>query len=29
MSEWMDNQDVCQALKISPRTLQTLREIQW
>ena len=25
MSEWMDNQDVCQALKISPRTLQTLR----
>ena len=26
MSEWMDNQDVCQALKISPRTLQTLRD---
>ena len=25
MSEWMDNQDVCQALKISPRTLQNLR----
>ena len=24
MSDWMDNQDVCQALKISPRTLQTL-----
>ena len=26
MSNWMDNQDVCQALKISPRTLQTLRD---
>ena len=26
MSEWMDNQDVCQVLKISPRTLQTLRD---
>ena len=26
MSGWMDNQDVCQALKISPRTLQTLRD---
>ena len=26
MSDWMDNQDVCQALKISPRTLQTLRD---
>ena len=26
MSEWMDNQDVCQALKVSPRTLQTLRD---
>ena len=25
MSDWMDNQDVCQVLKISPRTLQTLR----
>ena len=25
MSEWMDNQDVCQALKISPRTLQDYR----
>ena len=25
-SDWMDNQDVCQALKISPRTLQTLRD---
>ena len=26
MSEWMDNQDVCHALKISLRTLQTLRD---
>ena len=26
MSDWMDNQDVCQALKISPRTLQSLRD---
>ena len=26
MSNWMDNQDVCQALKISPRALQTLRD---
>ena len=26
MSEWMDNQDVCHVLKISPRTLQTLRD---
>ena len=26
MSDWMDNQDVCQALKISPRTLRTLRD---
>ena len=26
ISDWMDNQDVCQALKISPRTLQTLRD---
>ena len=26
MSDWMDKQDVCQALKISPRTLQTLRD---
>ena len=25
MSDWMDNQDVCQALKISPRTLQDYR----
>jgi len=26
MSEWMDNEDVCLLLKISPRTLQTLRD---
>ena len=26
MSDWLDKQDVCQALKISPRTLQTLRD---
>ena len=25
-SEWLDNQDVCQILNISPRTLQTLRQ---
>ena len=25
-SEWLDNQDVCMLLKISPRTLQTLRD---
>ena len=24
--EWMDNQDVCRMLNISPRTLQTLRD---
>jgi protein-tyrosine phosphatase len=24
--KWMDNQDVCQLLNISPRTLQTLRD---
>jgi DNA-directed RNA polymerase subunit F len=24
--EWMDNQDVCKLLNISPRTLQTLRD---
>ena len=24
MNEWMDNQDVCRMLNISPRTLQTL-----
>ena len=26
LSRWMDNQDVCQQLRISPRTLQTLRD---
>lgn len=26
MSEWMDYQDVCRMLNISPRTLQTLRD---
>ena len=26
MGEWMDNQDVCRMLNISPRTLQTLRD---
>ena len=26
MSEWLDNQNVCQLLNISPRTLQTLRD---
>ena len=26
MSEWMDSQDVCMLLNISPRTLQTLRD---
>ena len=25
LGEWLDNQDVCQMLNISPRTLQTLR----
>jgi hypothetical protein len=25
-SEWLDNQDVCVLLNISPRTLQTLRD---
>ena len=24
LGEWLDNQDVCQILNISPRTLQTL-----
>ena len=24
--EWMDNEDVCRLLNISPRTLQTLRD---
>ena len=26
MTEWMENQDVCEMLIISPRTLQTLRD---
>ena len=26
MSKWMDNQDVCRMLNISPRMLQTLRD---
>ena len=26
LNRWMDNQDVCQQLRISPRTLQTLRD---
>jgi len=26
MKEWLDNQDVCQLLSISKRTLQTLRD---
>ena len=26
LHKWMDNQDVCQYLNISPRTLQTLRD---
>jgi len=26
MKEWLDNQDVCQLLNISPRTLQTFRD---
>ena len=26
MTEWMDNQDVCPMLNISPRTLHTLRD---
>ena len=26
LTRWMDNQDVCQQLRISPRTLQTLRD---
>ena len=25
-SEWMDNHEVCRRLRISPRTLQTMRE---
>ena len=26
LGEWLDNQDVCRILNISPRTLQTLRQ---
>lgn len=26
LGEWLDNQNVCQILNISPRTLQTLRQ---
>ena len=26
LGDWIDNQDVCQILNISPRTLQTLRD---
>ena len=26
LGDWLDNQDVCQTLNISPRTLQTLRD---
>ena len=26
ISRWMDNQEVCEQLRISPRTLQTLRD---
>lgn len=26
LGEWLDNQDVCQILRIKPRTLQTLRD---
>ena len=26
LGEWLDNQDVCHILNISPRTLQTLRQ---
>ena len=26
LGEWLDNQDACQILSISPRTLQTLRQ---
>ena len=26
LSRWLDNQDVCQQRRISPRTLQTLRD---
>ena len=26
LGDWLDNQDVCQMMNISPRTLQTLRD---
>ena len=26
LGDWLDNQDVCQMLNISPRTLQTIRD---
>jgi hypothetical protein len=26
LGEWLDNQDACQILNVSPRTLQTLRQ---
>ena len=26
LGDWLDNQDVCQMLNISPRSLQTLRD---
>ena len=26
LGDWLDNQDVCQMLNVSPRTLQTLRD---
>ena len=26
LGEWMDNQEICDRLRISPRTLQTLRD---
>ena len=26
LSQWLDNEDVCRRLRISPRTLQTLRD---
>ena len=28
LSRWMDNQDVCQQLRISPRTLRTLQTLR-
>ena len=29
LGEWLDNQDVCQMLNISPRTLQTSKTSIW